>query len=162
MTGFTMLWSKTLDSSVWRRESKETRLVWVTMLMMKDAEGVVHSSKVGLADRARVTDAECEEALRVLLAPDANDTSGVEEGRRIREVAGGWQVVNHDVYRFSTEAKREFWRATKAAQRKKLEPRAKKGKPLPGEEAYVRGYEAGHVDENGAVIVRDAYGMGSG
>lgn len=112
-----MLWAKTLDSSVWRRENKETRLVWITLLMMKDSEGIVQSSRVGLADRARVSDGECEEALRVLIAPDLKDTSGVQEGRRIREVPGGWQIVNHDMYRFSTEAKREFWRQEKAKQR---------------------------------------------
>ena len=117
MNGFAMLWSKTLDSSIWIKGSKETRLVWVTMLMMKDSDGLVMASKVGLADRAKVSEKECLEALRVLLSPDPDDTSKVEEGRRIREVPGGWKIVNHDFYRFSTEAKRLFWRETKAAQR---------------------------------------------
>src|SRR5688572_28954572 len=99
-----------LDSSLWRRESKETRIVWLTLLMMKNADGVIQSSKVGLADRARVSDEECAVALIALTSPDPDDTSKVEEGRRIREIPGGWQVVNHDLYRFSTEAKREFWR----------------------------------------------------
>lgn len=137
MKGFTLLWAKTLDSSVWRRETKETRLVWVTLLMMKDADGVVLSSRVGLADRARVTDEECEEALRVLTSPDPNDTSRVEEGRRLRVIPGGWQVINHDLYRFSTEAKRAYWREAKAQQRAKVKP-VKRGVPLPGEAAFVK------------------------
>lgn len=112
-----MLWGKILHSSLWVRESKETRLVWITLLAMKDSGGVVQASVVGLADAAKVTAAECREAIRVLMSPDPDDTSKVEEGRRIREVPGGWQIINHDLYRFSTEAKREMWRQQKAEQR---------------------------------------------
>lgn len=115
--GFTLLWSKILESSLWIQESKETRLVWITLLAMKDSSGVVQASVVGLADRAKVSPAECRKALEVLLAPDLNDTSKVEGGRRIREIPGGWEIINHDLYRFSTEAKREMWRREKAQQR---------------------------------------------
>lgn len=117
MSGFALLWSKILDSSLWIKESKETRLVWIALLAMKNSEGIIEASIVGLADRAKVTVVEAKEALDVLLSPDPDDTSSVEEGRRIRVVQGGWQIVNHDLYRFSTEAKRAFWRAAKADQR---------------------------------------------
>jgi hypothetical protein len=148
-----MLWSKTLDSSVWRRESKETRLVWVTMLMMKDSDGQVLASQVGLADRAVVTDEECREALRVLLAPDPNDTSKVEDGRRIRVIPGGWQIINHDLYRFSTDAKREFWKAQKAEQRAAKKPASsrKHSQPLPGEVAAVAAEKRGDFDGAAAI-----------
>lgn len=118
MTGFSLLWGTILNSSIWVKETKETRLVWITMLAMKDFEGVVKSSFVGLADRAKVSEDECRAALEVLTSPDPNDTSGVDEGRRLVVVPGiGWRVVNHDLYRFSTEAKRAFWRETKQRQR---------------------------------------------
>lgn len=117
MSGFALLWGKILESSIWVKESKETRLVWITIMAMKDSDGKVQAALVGLADRAKVSVAECKAALKVLLAPDPDDTSGVEEGRRLREIPGGWEVVNHDLYRFSTEAKREFWRVSKAQQR---------------------------------------------
>jgi hypothetical protein len=119
--GFTLLWSKILESSIWVTQSKETRLVWITILAMKNYEGQVFASVVGLADRAKVSPDECRKALKVLLSPDPDDTSKVEEGRRIREIQGGWEVINHDFYRFSTEAKREFWRVTKAEQRRRQE-----------------------------------------
>lgn len=119
MNGFTLLWGKILDSSLWRKESNETRLVWVTILAMKDSEGKIQSSVIGLADRARVSLEDCKLALKVLLAPDPDDTSKVEDGRRIVEIPNGWQVINHDLYRFSTDAKREFWRQQKAEQRAK-------------------------------------------
>lgn len=151
-----MLWGKTLLSSLWIKESKETRLVWITLLMLKDSNGVIEASLVGLADAAKVTVEETREALRILLAPDPDDTSKVEEGRRLRVVAGGWQIVNHDLYRFSTEAKRAFWAATKAEQRgQKDKPKPKRkrkrkdyGGPLPGEAGAVRAWENG--DDAGA------------
>lgn len=126
MNGFALLWSKILDSSLWIQGSKETRLVWVTLLAMKDSHGIVQASVVGLADRAKVSVDECREALKVLLSPDPDDTSRIDDGRRIREVFGGWQIVNHDLYRFSTEAKRAMWREAKANQRAE-----KAGRPLP-------------------------------
>lgn len=116
---FSLLWGKILRSSLWVRESKETRLVWITMMALKDKDGIVQSSVVGLADAAKVTPEECREALVVLSSPDEEDTSKVDEGRRIREVPGGWALTNHSLYQFSTEEKREYWRRKKAAERQK-------------------------------------------
>lgn len=153
MSGFTLLWGKILDSSIWVKESQATRLVWVALLAMKDSLGVVQASHIGLADRAKVSPGECEAALQVLLSADPDDTSGIEGGRRLRVVPGGWQVINHDLYRFSTEAKREFWRLEKAKQRavndaRERVKRKKKRKPsdLPGEQAYVA------ASQNGATV----------
>lgn len=149
MSGFTLLWSKTLDSSLWVKESKETRLVWMTLMMMKDKDGIVHASIVGLASRARVTEDECAEALRILLSPDQHDTSKVEQGRRLREVPGGWQLVNHDLYRFSTPERREFWRIQKAEQRAKMEGRKKKPRQRTSA-AVSASYEAGESEHEKA------------
>jgi hypothetical protein len=117
MSGFTLLWSKMLYSSIWVKGSKEDRLLWVTILMMKDKDGVILSSVPGLARMAVITEKECQTSLQKFLDPDLDDSSKVEEGRKLRVVPGGWQVVNHDLYRFSTEEKREFWRKQKAEQR---------------------------------------------
>lgn len=114
---FSLLWGKILRSSLWVRESKETRLVWITLIALKDREGKVQSSVIGLADAAKVTLLECREALRVLSSPDPEDTSKVDEGRRIRDIPGGWELTNHALYQFSTEEKREYWRRKKAVER---------------------------------------------
>lgn len=132
---FVLLWGKILDSSLWVKESKETRLVWITILAMKDSDGVIQTSVPGLAYRARVSDDECKKALKVLCSPDPGDTSKVDEGRRIREIPGGWQVVNHDHYRFSTDTKREFWRQQKAAQRAE---QAEKDRRIKAQKAKTR------------------------
>ena len=159
MNGFTLLWSKILESSLWVQESKETRLVWITMLAMKGSDGVIQASLVGLADRAKVSVEECRRALKVLLSPDEHDTSKVEGGRRIREVPGGWQIVNNDLYRFSTEAKREFWRAQKAEQRAAaLKPRKESAKAKSirlredaRERAFVKAEESGDMERAGRI-----------
>lgn len=162
MSGFALLWGKILESSLWVTESKETRLVWITLLAMKNSSGQVFASEVGLADRAKVSLDECRKALKVLKAPDKNDTSGVEGGRRIRDITGGWEVVNHDLYRFSTDAKREVWRLDKEERRRrekirKLRKKLSKGRPLPGEEEYVKAMKNGasdaELDEIAARIV---------
>lgn len=153
MNGFALLWSKILDSSVWVKGSKETRLVWITLLAMKDSKGEIYASVVGLANRARVTDEECKKSLSVLLSPDQDDTSGVEDGRRLRVIPGGWQIVNHDLYRFSTEAKREFWRTQKAEQRAKAEQPKK-----PRRERAPKGTErpSGKSDSNYIRILEES------
>lgn len=123
--GFVLLWSTILDSSVWMQDAP-TRLVWITMLAMKDADGVVKASVPGLAHRARVALDECRTALAIFASPDPDSTSRVEEGRRIKEVPGGWFVINHEMYRFSSDERREAWRQQKAEQR------AKKAAAEPG------------------------------
>lgn len=146
MNGFTLLWSRILDSSIWM-ESKETRIVWITLLAMKDKDGLVKAAKIALAHRARVSVEECDAALAILMAPDPQSMTPANEGRRIEEVAGGWQILNHDLYRFSTEAKREFWKEQKAEQRKKKRTKPPAAAQLPGEAEYLEAERNGASQE---------------
>lgn len=95
---FVKIHASMLNSSIWL-ESAPTRLVWITVLVMADQNGVVEASVGGLARRAAVTREECEEAVRILTGPDPDDRSGVAEGRRMEKVPGGWLIVNHGSYR---------------------------------------------------------------
>lgn len=106
--GYTKLFSSILASTIWNEESA-TRIVWITMLAMKDRDGVVEGSVPGLAVLARVTMQECERAIATLSAPDPSSRTKVEDGRRIRPCPEGWQVINHDLYqhRGSIEDHRE-------------------------------------------------------
>jgi len=129
--GFALFWSKMLDSTVWL-ESGPTRLVWITMLLLKDQHGIVKGFvPKTLANRARVSHEECLKALETFMSPDPDSQSKVDEGRRIREVPGGWFIINHEEYRFSTEAKKAFWRQEKADQRSGKEPKKKKAARPP-------------------------------
>lgn len=143
MSSFALLFSKILESSIWVTGTKEVRILWITMLAMKDKEGVVRAALVGLADRAKLKKSECESALRVLMAPDPEDTSGVEGGVRVKEIPGtGWQIVNHNRYRFSTEARRAIWAETKAIQRQNA-----KAKPSDQEIEESQAYREVHERE---------------
>lgn len=111
MAGFTKLFSCIVDSTIWR-ESKETKIVWITMLAKADRRGVVEAAVPGLADAARVTVPECREAVKVLCSPDPDSRSKEHEGRRIKEIDGGWQILNYSKYRakLSKEERLEYQR----------------------------------------------------
>lgn len=118
MTGYTKLFASIVHSTIWRAPN-HTRLVWVTMLALADRDGVVEASIPGLADAARVTLEECEEALQSLMSPDPYSRTKDHEGRRIAEVNGGWLLLNYNVYRdrMSKEHQREQARLRKQKQR---------------------------------------------
>ena len=102
--GFAKVYETILRSSVWL-EDVETRLVWITMLILADAKGILRASIGGLAHQARVSREGCERALQILQAPDPDDQSGVDEGRRVRRVEDGWFIVNHKKHRdFRTQS----------------------------------------------------------
>jgi hypothetical protein len=118
VSGYTKLFSHIVHSTIWR-EPDHVRIVWVTMLALKDSHGDVMASVPGLADAARVTEEQCDDALKRLTAPDPRSRSKDLEGRRLIEVDGGWHCVNHDKYKrmLSIEDRRERDRERKRAER---------------------------------------------
>ena len=62
-------------------------------------DGIVASSVTGLMELALVTRNEVEEALVTLAAPDVDSRTKDDEGRRIKDVDGGWKILNHRKYR---------------------------------------------------------------
>ena len=109
MPGFTKLFQSILASTIWR-SSDTTRLVWITLLAMADRNGVVEGSVPGLADFARVSLPDCVMSLKELQAPDEWSRSKVDQGRRIREIDGGWFLINYGEYRkkLSQDERREY------------------------------------------------------
>lgn len=118
--GFTKIFESLLDSTVWQ-ETKETRLVWITMLLMKNRLHVVEASVPGLAKRAGVTIQECEAALARFLLPDPYSRTKEHEGRRIEVVDGGWKVLNGEAYkqRMGPEERRAYQAAWMREYRKR-------------------------------------------
>jgi len=94
---YTKLFSSITESTVWG-EAYATRIVWVTMLAMADAQGNVYGAIPGLARRANVTLQEVEAALAAFLAPDPYSRTKDDDGRRIEEAEGGWHLINHGKY----------------------------------------------------------------
>lgn len=115
---YAKLFSSIVHSTVWELPD-HVRIVWITLLALKDAEGIVRASVPGLSRAAAVSREKCEEALSVLSSPDTESANKDHEGRRILPIEGGWFVVSHDKYRklLSIEERRERDAARKRAQR---------------------------------------------
>lgn len=111
MMGYSKLFSEIITSSIWSEDDK-TRIVWITMLALKDKDGFVPAALPGLANAARVTVDECATAISKLEAPDKYSRTSENEGRRISKVDGGWIVLNHHKYRDqrNEEERREYQR----------------------------------------------------
>lgn len=113
---YTKLDAGLIHSTVWR-EPMPTRIVWITMLAMKDRHGEIRASVPGLADAARVSIEQCRAALKKLAAPDPDSRTKDFEGRRVEEIDGGWVVLNHHKYR---DSESEEERKARAAERTRL------------------------------------------
>lgn len=128
MAGYTKLFSSLVTSTIWRAPD-HVRLVWITMLALSDKNGEVWGSIPGLADMARVSIEQCEDALKELESPDKYSRSQEHEGKRIETIDGGWMLLNHPKYKrlLSADERREYFRVRKAEQRAaaKKKPKSK-------------------------------------
>lgn len=108
---FAKLFSTITASSLWG-ESKEVKILFVTMLAQADSSGFVEASIPGLARLANLTPAETEEAITNLESPDPHSKSKVADGRRIVKVNNGWALVNYEDYRNrrDDQKKRDYMR----------------------------------------------------
>lgn len=106
--GYTKLFYDLILSTVWR-EKDTTRIVWITMLAMRDRDHTVQASLPGLADAAKVSFPDCQEAIRVLSSPDEWSRTKEFDGRRIQETDGGWLILNGEKFRrrLSADERRE-------------------------------------------------------
>jgi hypothetical protein len=96
---YNKLFTKILDSSIWL-ETTPTRIVWLTFIACMDESGFVQFAAIGnVANRARVTLEEAQEAIKALENPDPESGDPDHEGRRIERVPGGWMVLNAEKHR---------------------------------------------------------------
>ena len=117
---FVKLFNTLTDSSVWALPDN-IRVIWISMLSMCNSRGNVHASVLGVANRARKSVEEVEEALRIFTSPDPYSRTKIDEGRRIVEIDGGWHFVTWDVHRraldaeAARESKRKWWAANRGS-----------------------------------------------
>ena len=104
MSGWTKLFSSIVTSSIWVEDDAILR-VWIAMLAMADAEGVVEGSVPGFANLAHVTTEQMRLAVDTLSSPDADSRTPDHEGRRIEAIEGGWRILNYGTYRERGQAK---------------------------------------------------------
>lgn len=143
MTGYTKLFQDIVTSTIWGEDDK-TRIVWITLLALKDRNHFVSASIPGLARQANVSQDDCQKALRKLEAPDKFSRSKEHEGRRIEAVEGGWTVLNGEKYRqrMSKDERREYLRTKQAEYRKRKKVVSYEGKTAGAEQAIAEGLEA--------------------
>lgn len=98
MAGFTKLVPEIIQSSIWN-ESSDVRVVWITMLAVKDAEGYVRGDVATIARLANVPIEAAKLALEKFQSPDPGSHTADNDGRRIAPAPGGWTVLNHWLYR---------------------------------------------------------------
>lgn len=144
--GYTKLFSSIVASTIWREDDK-TRIVWITMLAMKNERHIVEASIPGLADLARVSLDECEKALKKLLGPDKYSRNQGSEGRRIEKCDGGWRIINGEYYRhqMSQDDKREYQRKYHQEYRKRKKDLNTQAACLGAQKAIREGFEESNL-----------------
>ncbi len=119
--GFTKLFNTIVTSTIWQEDDK-TRIVWITMLAIADASGIVGASIPGLASVSNVSVNAARLAVKTLLAPDADSRTKDFDGRRIEEIDGGWRILNHGKYRrMLNEEERKEYKAKWIAEKRRQE-----------------------------------------
>jgi hypothetical protein len=143
--GYTKLFSSIIASSIWR-EDLPTKVVWITMLALKDEQHMVKGSVGGLAHLAGVTKEQCERAIRKFELPDPDSSNPGHQGRKVEPMVGGWLVLNGEFYRkqMSVEDRREYQRVKQAKYRQKKKAGDISSGPLKGELEYLK------AERNGA------------
>ncbi len=119
--GFTKLFNTIVTSTIWQEDDK-TRIVWITMLAIADADGIVGASIPGLASVSNVSVRSARAAVKTLLEPDADSRTKDFDGRRIEEIDGGWRILNHAKYRrMLNEEERKEYKAKWIAEKRRQE-----------------------------------------
>jgi hypothetical protein len=144
--GYTKLFGDIVASSIWDEDDK-TRIVWVTMLALKDRAHFVRGTERYLALAARVTPEECGRALKKLLSPDKKSRSPENEGRRIEERPGGWVVLNGEKYQklLSYEERKAYNREKQAEYRRRKKARKETAKVAGATEAIKDGLQEANL-----------------
>lgn len=113
---YVKLFATLIHSTIWR-EDLHVKVLWITMLAMADEQGDVWASIPGLADAARVSIEQCQDALTRLSAPDPYSRTKDHEGRRIEVVDGGWRLLNYRKYRQLRDAEHRRIQVREAVRR---------------------------------------------
>ncbi|MCI0564875.1 MAG: hypothetical protein MN733_40935 [Nitrososphaera sp.] len=102
--GYTKLFSEIVTSTIWQ-EPNDCRVLWITMLALKDEENICRATLPALAKICNLTIEQTEAYLQKFQEPDKYSRSQAFEGKRIELVDGGWLILNGQKYRDMLRAK---------------------------------------------------------
>jgi hypothetical protein len=147
MESWTPLFSSIVAASIWG-EPLHVRVVWITLIAMKDKKGFVSASVPGLARLANVTREQCEDALARFEREDPDSKCQEHGGVKLKRCDGGWMILGHERNIEKMQAvSKEIARIKAAARQARYEANKKKrGLPLAGENAFVKAEENGHTE----------------
>ena len=159
---FTKLFSSITESTVWL-EPSDTRIMWIGMLAMADKHGRVWGSIPGIANRCRVPVEAARIAIQAFLSPDPDSRTKEHEGRRIREIDGGFLLLNHAKYRAIRDAEERRAYKTEHERKRRAKKAKEGGQTNPPHSPQERGQKRGqngqmwtHVDSDGHNADADA------
>lgn len=127
MNGYTKLFADIVTSTIWN-EPNDCRVLWITMLAMKERDNIVRATVPFLAKASNISLESCEAYLEKFQQPDKYSRSQEHEGRRISSTEGGWLILNGQKYqdKLNGEHRKEQVREAVARHRAKLKPRKKR------------------------------------
>lgn len=118
---FAKIFKQIFDSSI--AENYRHRHVFMDLLVLADAEGVLDMTVEAIARRTNVPLEQVREAISALSSPDPQSRTGTDDGRRLLALdpgrAWGWRIVNYQEYRRirDEEARREYFRTYRKDER---------------------------------------------
>jgi hypothetical protein len=170
MNSWAPIWSMIVDSSLWD-EPYHVRLLFITMLALKDADNIVRYDGYLLGKKAHITPEECLEAMSVLSSPDTKRQAfeclekQEFDGRRIEKVDGGWLILNGPKYRsmiqkMKNRGYKTEWQFKKRHEGRKVAvPVAVEAKFTRGSKAYENAIGEGKTEDEAQTDVDLAKGM---
>lgn len=116
MDSYAPLFASITESSLWR-EAPYVRVVFLTMLAVKDWDHVVRKEDHHLCFLSHVTDGEFLNAIEILSKPDTeSQIRQPYDGRRIERQSDGWLILNGEKYQ---ETMRKLNKRAAAARRQR-------------------------------------------
>ena len=105
---YVKLWCDILDSSLWLDQSAETRIVWITLLAMADADGMVRATEKAISRRAVVSQEKTSKALELFQSADPDSRNRDNDGRRLEKVPGGYLLLRYtELAKLKTRAEQQ-------------------------------------------------------
>lgn len=153
MNTWTPLWSGIVDSSIWT-EPDSVRIVFITMLALKDSDHICRFSAFAVARKANKSEKEVLEALKVLASPDRRRLEKQPfDGRRVEKVEDGWLILNGEEYRrkVSEEMRKARLRKAQTTFRNKSkipksQDKSPSGKYLANEARHEEAFKNGDIE----------------
>ncbi len=101
-----------IHSSLWA-ESSDTKICWITLLLLADQNGFVRAAPSAIAREAGIPAEVARKAISLFCSPDNESRSPENQGKRIERVEGGFHILNYEKYRerdYTNAERQKRWR----------------------------------------------------